>query len=392
MRLSLKALEGYLPAWNDQFQGGSDDLQAWIVLLLDPAAAPFPPRPFFMTTSVESIDLSNEEPVFPEAENGLKRSLDYLGYAPCPIRADIRRRLHRRFEAERLRTGLEPKWFMPTGCADPDPYEEIWGSDDEAGMPALISEGGIADILRPAFVRRWVDTGVYGPLPSTPKLRAEFEEAGMRDPAGVYHIYGVFSQVILVDLKRLGDRPLPSTWADLLDPVYRKDVIIGGEEGDISDVVLFNFHKEFGEPGLEALGRNVRDFWNSAQMARTAGTENPKGAALYVVPWFFASGNPHKERTRIVWPADGVLSMPLFLIGKPQSTPAARLAFDFFTGPECAAFMAQVHFPPSLDFGASTPALPGKLKWLGWDYLRGHGDLNDLRAPLNAAFLKGFRA
>lgn len=344
---------------------------------------------FFMTTT-ETLDLLNDEPVFPETENGRKRQLDYLGYAPCPIRTEIRRRLHRRFETERLRSGLDTKWFMSMGCGDADPYDEFWRTEDQAGLPALISEGGIADIFRPEFTRRWVETGVYGKLPA-PALRPEFAEAGMRDPLGAYHIYGVFPHVILADLKRLGERPLPRTWADLLNPMYRRDLIIGGWEDDVSDVILFNFHKEFGEAGLEALGRNVKGFWSGAEMARTAGTESPKGVALYVVPWFFASGSPHKERIRIVWPEDGVLAMPLFLLGKPELNPAAQIAFDFFTSPECAEFMAKVHFPPSLDAGEATPALPGKLKWLGWDYLRNH-DLEALREPLNAAFSKGYKA
>ncbi len=342
-----------------------------------------------MTTSTE-IDLLNDEPEFPESETGVRRQLDYLGFAPCPIRSEIRRRLHRHYEEARLRAGLEPKWYMSSGCGDTNPYDEFWGFETEAELPALITEGGIADIFRPEFTQRWVVTGVFGPLP-VPKLRPEFAEAGMADPLGVYHIYGVFPHVILVDLKRLGSRPVPASWADLLNPVYRKDVIIGGWEDEISDVVLFNFHKEFGEEGLELLGRNVRDFWSAAEMARTAGSDSPKGAAIYVLPWFFAAGNPHKEQTQLVWPLDGVLAMPLFLLGKPKVNSAAKVALDFFTGRECAEFMASVHFPPSADFGKSTPALPGKLKWLGWDYIRSH-DLNELRVPLNAVFSRGFKA
>jgi hypothetical protein len=67
------------------------------------------------------------------------------------------------------------------------------------------------------------------------------------------------------------------------------------------------------------------------------------------------------------------------------------VALDFLTGPEWAAFMTKVCFPPSAFHGESTPPLPGKLKWLGWDYLRSN-DLEALNAPLNAAFSKGRRA
>ena len=194
-------------------------------------------------------------------------------------------------------------------------------------------------------------------------------------------------EVILVDKKRLGSRPLPKTWADLLHPQFNRDIIISGEEGDIHESFLFGLHKDHGEAGLAALGANVSNFMHPAEMAKTAGSENPKGAALYILPWFFARSTPHRDRTSVVWPEEGAYLSPLYLFQKRNARPEARLARDFLCGEAWAAHLAKVGLAPAR---AGSPPLPGKLRWLGWDYVRNH-DLEALRAPLNAAFVKGRR-
>lgn len=341
-----------------------------------------------MTTNVldESSRILSEEPVFPESENGRRRKLDYLGYAPCPVRAEMRRQMHRYFQTQRPVGVDEPKWFVPSSCHDANVYDGLWQTEDESELPGLISEVGLGDFNRPQFLQRWLDTATFDPL-SDDAVRPEFREAGLVDPRKKHRVFGVIPEVILVDLKRLGKRPLPRTWTDLLDPRFRRDVVISGEEGDIHESFLFGLNKDHGETALMALGENVVNFMHPAEMSKTAGTANPKGAALYILPLFFALGCPRKEGTAIVWPEEGVYLNPLYLFRKHGARPDAALAQDFLLGKQWADHLAKVGLVPAR---AGSPTLPGKLRWLGWDYVRTH-DLDAMRAPLNAAFVKGRR-
>lgn len=339
-----------------------------------------------MTTSTLAAppDTLNEEPVFPEKETGVRRKLDYLGYAPCPIRAEMRRRMHKRFEDERADGRPSPLWYVPSGCHESNVYDDIWKVEDPAELPGVVSEVGIGDFLQPAFVERFFEGGLLS-APVSALVREEYKEAGLADPTGLYHVYGVLPYLILVDRKRLGSRAVPETWSDLFQPCYKNDIIINGWENDIQEALLFNMNKDFGEEGLASLGANVKDFWHPADMAKAAGTENPKGAALYVLPWFFAKSAPHTDRTLLVWPKEGAYVTPLYVLTKKERSEAARSPLDFLTGPSWAAFLAKAGFPPAR---TDAPSLPGKLRWIGWEYARSR-DMEALRAPLNAAFMKG---
>ena len=68
-----------------------------------------------MNTSTDSDTLLDEEPVFPENENNQRRALDLLAHAPCPVRNEMRRRLHKHFRAVAQSGGAVPAWFMPAG-------------------------------------------------------------------------------------------------------------------------------------------------------------------------------------------------------------------------------------------------------------------------------------
>ena len=276
---------------------------------------------------------------------------------------------------------------MPAGCQSANVYDDLWRTADASELPGLISETGFGDFNRPEFVHRWLDTGTFAPLPDA-EVRPEFREAGLVDPRGWHRVYGANPEVILVDLRRLGARPLPRIWADVLHPRFRRDVIISGEPGDIHESLLFGLYRDQGEAGLAALGANVRDFMHPAEMAKTAGSQNPQGAALYLLPGFFARSGPHRATTQIVWPEEGAYLTPLYVLKKRDARPAAALPLDYLCGADWAAYLDKIGLAPAR---AGSLPLPGKLRWIGWDFVRDH-DLEALRAPLNAAFVRGYEA
>jgi ABC-type Fe3+ transport system substrate-binding protein len=338
-----------------------------------------------MNTASAPLD-QLDEPVYPEHENNQRRRLDYLGYAPCPLRNELRQRLHRYFCAIEAKGGTTPAWFMPAGCHSPNPYDELWQTTDAAELPVLISETGFGDYNRPEFVRRWFDTGVFGKIEAG-AIRPEFHEAGLVDPEGQFHVYGAAPELLLVDLNRLGDRPIPRTWVDVLHPRFRHDVIVSGEPGEIHESLVHGLGSDHGEAGMAALGANVRDFFHPAEMAKMAGSAHPRGAALYILPLFFAQSCPHREAVNVVWPEEGTYLNPLYLFRK-AAAPTAAAAQDYLCGADWSAHLAKVGFAPAR---ADAPALPGKLRWVGWDYVRTN-DFAAVAAKMNAAFNRGYES
>lgn len=333
-----------------------------------------------MTTPPQ--DALDEFPVFPEDDGAPARRLDYLGYAPCPVRREMQRRLHLHFLRHAAEFG-PVAWYSPGGCGSKgDPYDLVWKAGNEEDMPGAISDGGHSDFFRREGHRRWIESGVYGPIDRRGlRVRPEFAEAGIDDPCQAIHIYASFPSVLLVDHRKLGALPAPRTWADLMNPAYRGGIAATGHPGRAPDILLFNYWKNFGDSGLAAFAANVADFRSPAQIAKTAGT--PAGSAIAVVNRFFALGN-RRPGVEIVWPEDGAWFNPLTLLARRGRRPASDLALDCLLGADWAAYLESVGLPPVFEFPGQK-ALPGRLAWMGWDLIRGH-DIDALREKLQRVF------
>ena len=342
-----------------------------------------------MTTELDPLE---ESPTFPENDDGLRRHLDFLGYAPCPIRHELQRRMNLFFRANGVDFG-DIAWYSPSGCGDGgDPYDTIWKDATEDEMPGAMSDGGSSDFFRREGHRKWIASGVYEKIDAGNQgaglglaiVRPELAEAGIEDPLGAIQLYGALPVVILVDKQKLGTRPVPRSWADLADPAYKGDITISGHHDKVPDILLFNFWKSFGEAGLRAFASNVAGFWPPAKMVKSAGSGHPEGTAIYIVNRFFALGNRHAETAEIVWPAEGAWFNPLMVLAKRGRRPVSNLPISFLLGAEWAGFIESVGLPAAHVFSGQKP-LPGKLSWIGWDFIRGN-DLDALRDRLLAVF------
>lgn len=224
---------------------------------------------------------------------------------------------------------------------------------------------GLDNLFKKEFIETFVIPGYFTAAQSGPVSR-NFD--GIPDPRKAYSIYGIFPYVMMVDRHKLGSLPVPGRWSDLLDPVYRNNIIIGGPDG-VNELLLLDLYRELGETAIKQLAANVKDTWHAAQMAKTAGTGSVKGAAIYVLPWFFAKTCPHTRAVSIIWPEDGALANPMYFLVKKSRAADLRPLVDFVRGTEFGARMAETYFPslhPETDNHLPEKA---KFKWLGWDFV-----------------------
>ncbi|CAH2601723.1 ABC transporter substrate-binding protein [Rhodovastum atsumiense] len=329
--------------------------------------------------------MSGDEPAFPEEEGGPRRRLDYFGHVFPPLRRMVRQHLHEGFERERRRSGLTAAWYVPASLDSPD-CAWVHETEDADWLPGLLSDAGLGRFTRPGFTTRWQQAGLYQPRPQ-PALRPDLAAAGLADPLGVCEVYGAGPWVILADRARLRGRPVPQGWEDLLSPQYRGDIVANGSDGRLAGVLLFNLFVDFGLDGLQALGANMWGFRGGAQMARNLGSGDPEGAALAILPYFWALNNIHRDRVALVWPREGAYAVPLLLLRRHDAPPAARLAHALLTGRDWAGRMESAGCASNRDDSGGAP-LPGPLRWLGWSHARGL-DFPGLHPLCDAALARG---
>jgi ABC-type Fe3+ transport system substrate-binding protein len=317
--------------------------------------------------------------------------LNFLGYAPCVFKHTFKEGLDGVLGAYRKETGTGFKSYVPVGCGSnaSDIYDNIWKTPNIEDFPDTVASMTFGDFFRKGFVERFVNKGYFKSVWST-AINEPFEKAGFRDPDGWYTIYAVMPFVMLIDKKKLGNLPAPERWSDLLKPEFRNKVIISGMEDQVADVPLLYLYKEHGEVGLRQLAVNVKTAWPAAQIARTAGSSNPSGAAVYILSWFFAKSCPRTETTSIIWPEDGAYANPLYLLVKKSRMKQVTTITDYVTGLELGRQCALSCFPslhPHVDNNLPKNA---SFKWLGWDYIKSH-DPAEVREYVHNVFISEWK-
>lgn len=317
-------------------------------------------------------------------------NLNLFALLPCPLKVP----LEEAFTAFVAGLSAERRATL-TYCIEGNANNQIDYADyadhfeqlDE--MPDIIITPGFNSFFHRPFVDRFIKSGRFRSV-NDYAGDSHLAPLGVTDPEGHYTMLAMNLLVLVVDHARLGDRPVPRSWADLLEPDYVDSLAIrGNRDGTFCETLLMTIHKEFGSTGLERLGRNVRYGWHPSQMVKAAGTGRDDTPAVSAMPLFFANNIRNREHVTIVWPEDGALVSPVTMLVKAEKQEELGDVVAFLTGPEVARICAGAFFP------AVHPAVDNRLpanatfKWIGWDYVKAH-DLKTLIAETNATFLRAF--
>lgn len=324
------------------------------------------------------------------AQNDPAQKLDFIGYTYCPLKLTFKEYFEEALKKYlELTEDMDFKYYIPSGCSNSDPYDDLWKSQKIEQLPEIIASIGFGDFFRQEFVEKFVNKGYFKAL-TYPDMNQEFIDAGLIDPKGWYTVYSVFPMVMLVDKKRLGSLPVPEQWSDLLSPVYKNNIIIGASHGDIHEDLFLYIYKEYGDEGIIKLAANIKNGWHGSQMAKIAGTNNSEGAAVYVILSMFARSCPRTEATTVIWPRDGALTTPGYMLVKDGAESAYKPFIDFITGSDYGQKSADNHFPV-LNKAVNNKLCEGaKLKWLGWDYIRANS-IEKLKEHVKEVFYQNWK-
>jgi ABC-type Fe3+ transport system substrate-binding protein len=333
---------------------------------------------------MHNIQINIDTPFIGKEKND---HLDFLGYPPCFMKDIFREGLNGVRDKYREETGTSLKCQIPPYCSnDPENiYSEIWKMSKIEDFPDAVASDGFDDLFRKEFIEKLVNKGYFKNAWNT-VLKKPFEKAGFEDPDGWFSVYAVIPFILFIDKNKLDGLPAPTRWSDLLEPRFKNKIIITGMEGHPVDVPLLYFYKDHGEEGLRRLAANTRAIWHAAEIAKTAGSSNPSGAAVYIQSLFFAECCPRTGATSIVWPQDGACTSPLYLLVKESRIKELSPLTNYIIGSELGDKLVRSGFL------SLNPHVNNKLpenavfKWLGWDYIRTH-DIMELRNRVRTIFI-----
>lgn len=316
--------------------------------------------------------------------------LNFLGIIACSVRQLFKEELEKAVIKHMDEKKVKLKCYVPSGCSCKADLSSIWYAKDINKFPDVVAANGFKDEFIQDFMNNLTDKGYFKYTREEKDVNNEFVEAGCIDPKGIYNMYGVSPSVMLVDKKKLGNLPMPNTWSDLLNPIYKDNIIVGGNSEELSDSAVLYIYKEHGEEGLKKLVNNTKNLWHPSKMSKIAGTMNEEGAAIYIMSWFFAKTCPNTDKVSIVWPEDGASINPMCMIAKEAKVTEMDSLIEFVLGEELGKRLADSYFP-SLNAKVDNKLPKGaKFKWLGWDYIR-ENSMDEIRNTTNTMFIEEWK-
>jgi ABC-type Fe3+ transport system substrate-binding protein len=306
---------------------------------------------------------------------------DFLGRLPVPLRRPFKAGLDKTIARHAAADGARLNCHFLSGAQWHGAFDKLATLPEEE-LPAMLVTTLHADLLSsPALLEHYApdefaNGATSGFATDFASLHPACVEAGLPDPRGVFRSFALVPFVFLVDEKRLKGRPAPRAWADLLHPMWADEIVFGGwrpdEQSawqDYNSYLFFCLQYEFGECGIKALAGNVRHLQHNIRTATRAGSNSREVGAIAILPWLQAELCPRRATTRVVWPEDGALVMPVsYLVKRGEGARVAPLV-DYVIGAELGNMLARNCYPPTRQSAGAMQAFPAdvRLKWPGWE-------------------------
>jgi len=251
-------------------------------------------------------------------------------------------------------------------------------------LPDMIMASDVNNFFHRPFMERFIKKGIftaYKPYEGNTYL----EKSAYSDPQANFTMFTANMLVMAVDKEQLGDRKMPSQWSDLLSDQFYDSIVMRGEDDFFCNAVMLPFYKEHGFEAIKKLASNIAAGMHPAQMVKLAGSKQEQSKAVYILPYFFAK-KIKKSSVEIVWPSDGAIASPVFLLLKKEALKKHQTLLDLLTSKKMGQ-MLQGRLFPSMHPELSHEAFPEAVKWLGWDFIYNH-DIGQLKDEIRNQFME----
>ena len=292
------------------------------------------------------------------------------GVLPCPVRIPLQ---------EMLEAFLE---------ARPEPKQEVlldlkaasmgvdWLIDDvkkrsPEALPDLFLSAGFDLFFDDTLFGHHRRNGVFEDMTPWTHYNADFEREDMtlRDPQGQYGMIAVVPDIFLINMEELQGRAIPGSWEDLLQEEYQGSVSLPIGDFDLFNAILLNLYKRYGDEGIKKLSLSLLSSMHPAQMVKSHTKEQDK-PLVTIMPYFFTKMLVPNSPMQAVWPSDGAIVSPIFMLAKREKKEQLQPLVDFFCSMAVAELLSVKGKFPSVH-----PAIDNRftndqqLMWLGWDFM-----------------------
>jgi len=291
--------------------------------------------------------------------------LNVVGLLPCPVRIP----LLEQYNAFAEETGLDGvnTELKAASVGTQWVADNLNGITESKELPDLFISAGFDLFFDLEKIGRFREEGIFQDLVNYDRENALFAGRNLQDPSGNYSIISVVPAVFLVNTAELGEREVPRSWADLLKPEWERSVSLPVGDFDLFNAILLNIHDLYGDEGVRKLGRSMLLAQHPAQMIKSNRLKQQR-PAITIMPYFFTKTARPGGTMEAIWPEDGAIISPIFMLAKKERAKELQPVVDFFASKPVGEILSHNGLFPSLHPEVDNN-LPDRapMMWLGWD-------------------------
>lgn len=302
------------------------------------------------------------------------------GLLPCPVRLPLLEGFDRFVEQYSKETGTTVSYKFEAaslGSAWMDEHIQTVTSADQ--LPDIFVSAGFETFFDPRTIGKYKDQGLFADLTGD-TINRSFDGLELKDPKGRYGLISVVPSAFMINHDELGDLAPPRTWADILKPEYEQKVALPVGDFDLFNAILLTIHKMYGDEGVKKLGRCMLKSMHPAQMIKNAQRVAEEKPPITIIPYFFSRMAGMVKSLEVVWPEDGAIISPIFMLAKADKRDKLQPIADFLASREVGETLTNRGLFPALN-----PEVENQLpeqhpwQWVGWDYLYSHDIAEQIR-------------
>ena len=314
------------------------------------------------------------------------------GILPCPVRIPLLEGFNSWMDENKDSFDFKVDYELKSANLGVDWIKDRIESDNEDSLSDLFMSAGFDLFFDKKLMGKFKSRGVFEDNSGLEKLNSDFDndEIDLKDPKKQYSIIGVVPAVLMVNIEELNGREMPTSWADLLKPEFEDSVSLPMRDFDLFNAILLNIYKAHGEDGVRKLGKSLLRSMSPAEMLKSHIKKSDSGKpTVTIMPYFFSKMVSGTGVMRPVWPSDGAIISPIFLLAKRSTKEMTKPFVDFFFSREVGEILStNGKFPstnPEIDNQLTEDQ---KFMWLGWDFINSH-DIGSLIRKCEKLFHEG---
>ncbi len=307
-----------------------------------------------------------------EAQKKYKDTIRITGVLPCPVKVPLMETFEKWLSEQNFDFNLN--YDLKAASMGIDWIKDEMKNSEK--IPDLFISAGYDLFFDKNLLGKYKSENLFEDITGIQKYNEDFSEYNLEDPSGQYSMLGIVPAVFLVNKDELKGRKIPKSWEELMSGEFENNVSLPISDFDLFNALLLNIYKLYGEEGIRKLARIFQKNMHPSEMVKShMKRERP---AITIMPYFFTWMVREGSPMELVWPNDGAIISPIFMLTKKETKDKTKKIADFFASKEAGEILSHKGKMPSVNPEVDNQ-IPkdNKYIWLGWDFIK-ENDISNL--------------